>query len=611
MGSRNRRGGGRRLRMETLEPRLALTWAGVPPTSIALPASPVAVTLNSQNDATGAASIATTEIDYYSFTTGASGSYIISATTPSSSVDTVLGVFSSTGQRLSYNDDIAYPNTDSRVTMNLTAGTRYYIGITNYTSSSRGSYTWTIDGPAPTTTPTDDAYENNDTLATANNLGTLTATRTVSSLVMADAADWFRFTTSATGTASNTVSIAFQNAQGNLQLALYNSAGTLLATSAGTGNSETVSLNGLAAGTYYVDVYGNAGAANPNYTLSVVPPATTPPATGGFQITLNMTGLTASQQSIFQQAAARWSQVITGDLPNATYGGQAVDDLLINASATPIDGVNGILGQAGPDAFRSGSRLPYHGIMEFDSADLASMQQSGLLLSVVMHEMGHILGIGTIWSDLGLLSGAGGGNPIFVGAQATAAYNQVFGTSASGVPVENTGGAGTRDSHWRDSILVNELMTGWAGPGTNLPLSRITVGSLADIGYTVNYAAADVFTPSASSLAAARQAAGSSAAAVRLVGLSATTDWATSSVSTAGIWQNSPAAHSPRLPSLPVSHIQPIDANLADAALADTWDSSDDGTTELFCRPEAHDSAAADHAWAELASDWNLWPALA
>ncbi len=197
------------------------------------------------------------------------------------------------------------------------------------------------------------------------------------------------------------------------------------------------------------------------------------------------------------------------------------------------------------------------------------------------------------------------------GAQATAAYNQVFGTSASGVPVENTGGAGTRDSHWRDSILVNELMTGWAGPGTNLPLSRITVGSLADLGYTVNYAAADAYTPSSSSLAAARQAAGSSSAAVRLVGLSATTDWATSSVSTAGIWQNSPAEHPRQLRPLPVSHIQPIDAELADAALADTSDLSDDTTTDNFCHPEAQDSAGADRAWAELASDWNLWPALA
>ncbi len=611
---RRRASPARRLYMEPLEQRLALTWAGVPPTAISVPTSPVAIALV-QNDATGSATIATTEVDYYSFTAGTTGSYTISATTPSSSLDTVLGVFSSTGQRLTYNDDISYPsNTDSRVTLSLTAGTRYYIGITNYASSSRGAYTWTIDGPSTTATPTDDAYENNDTQATAYNLGTLTAARTVSSLIMADAADWFSFTTSATGTASNNVSISFLNSQGNLQLALYNSAGTLISTSAGTGNSETVSLNGLGAGTYYVDVYGASGATNPSYSLTVSPPTTTAPPTntGGFQITLSMSGLTASQQAIFQQAANRWSQVITGDLPNATYRGQTVDDLLINASSISIDGVNGILGQAGPDAFRSGSFLPYHGIMQFDSADMASMESSGLLYSVVLHEMGHVLGIGTIWQDLGLLSGAGTSNPLFVGANATSQYNQIFGTSARGVPVENTGGSGTADSHWRESILTSELMTGWAGPGTNLPLSRITIGSLADIGYTVNYAAADSFTPSSSALSAARTAASVSSAAVRLRGLTAASDATSINVSTAGV-NSALAVEQPHYYRAAFSgESRPANLQFADTAIAGATSSpSTDSTADDDCFVETQDAASTtDQAWAELASDWNAWPAL-
>ena len=611
-GWRNRTHGARRLCMEMLEQRLALTWAGVPPTSIALPASTMAVALV-QNDAAGTASIATTEVDYYSFTATTTGSYVISATTPSSNLDTVLGIFSSAGTRLAYNDDIGYPtNTDSRVTVSLTAGTRYYVGITNYASSSRGSYSWSIDGPAGTTTTTDDAYENNDTLATAYNLGTLTATRTVSSLVMADASDWYRITTSATGTASNTVSISFTNSQGNLQLALYNSAGTLLATSAGTGNTETISLSGRAAGTYYVDVYGANGATNPNYSLTVVAPtATTTPTASGFQITLSMSGLTASQQAIFQQAAVRWSQVITGDLPNATYRGQTVDDLLINASATSIDGVNGILGQAGPDAFRSGSDLPYHGIMQFDSADLASMESSGLLFSVVLHEMGHVLGIGTIWEDLGLLSGAGGSNPIFVGANATAQYNQIYGTSARGVPVENTGGSGTADAHWRESILTNELMTGWVNGTSTLPLSRITIGSLADIGYTVNYAAADSFMPSSSSLTAARQAASSSLTSSRLFGLVASQDGITiSGVNSAFAATSSPAATRSQLAAALSASSTRIDANIADLALADSaTDASDSSLASQHRQTIGQATTPADHAWGEFAADWNAWPA--
>src|SRR4029078_10797344 len=226
------------------------------------------------------------------------------------------------------------------------------------------------------------------------------------------------------------------------------------------------------------------------------------------------------------------------DLPNATYHGVTVDDVLINASAPTIDGPGGILGQAGPDAFRSGSLLPIHGIMEFDAADMTQMERDGSLYSVVLHEMGHILGIGTLWEDLGLLSGAGTSNPIFRGANATAQYNQIYGTNASGVPVEATGGAGTRDSHWRDTVFTNELMTGWAGPGTNLPLSRITVGSLADIGYTVNYAAADAFTPTAAGLSAGRSASSSSLAATRSFGILAAENGVSSSTTTTGFHSN-------------------------------------------------------------------------
>ena len=78
-----------------------------------------------------------------------------------------------------------------------------------------------------------------------------------------------------------------------------------------------------------------------------------------------------------------------------------MDDLLIDASVVAIDGAGGILGQAGPDWVRSASLLPFHGEMEFDSADVSSMYNGGTLYSVILHEIGHILGLGTLWSSLG------------------------------------------------------------------------------------------------------------------------------------------------------------------------------------------------------------------
>ena len=44
-------------------------------------------------------------------------------------------------------------------------------------------------------------------------------------------------------------------------------------------------------------------------------------------------------------------------------------------------------------------------------------------------------------------------------------------------------------------------MTGWAGPGTALPLSRITVASLADIGYQVDMSKANAYSRPGSSSA--------------------------------------------------------------------------------------------------------------
>mgnify|MGYP003115636040 CR=1 FL=1 len=205
-------------------------------------------------------------------------------------------------------------------------------------------------------------------------------------------------------------------------------------------------------------------------------------------------GLSASQQVIFQSAANRWAEIIVGDVPDVG----AIDDIQISAEAVAIDGVNGILGQAGPTGLRMGSNIPFQGIMQFDTADLAALEASGQLEDVILHEMGHVLGIGTIWQTQGLLLNPSNGDGVtdtrFTGALATAQYNTIFGTADTGVPVENSGGPGTADGHWRESILDNELMTGFLNsPGPN-PLSRITAGSLQDLGYVVNLNASDAYS---------------------------------------------------------------------------------------------------------------------
>src|SRR5678816_4549388 len=154
-------------------------------------------------------------------------------------------------------------------------------------------------------------------------------------------------------------------------------------------------------------------------------------------------GLTPTQKNAFKAAANRWSKVIIGDVPSVMVGGEVIDDLLIEAQGVSIDGPGRILGQAGPTNLRPASAganafLPAKGIMSFDTADLAQMQADGTLLDVITHEMGHVIGIGTIWSHKGLLAGANTSNPRFIGTNAKREYGILKGTGPVAVPVENT-----------------------------------------------------------------------------------------------------------------------------------------------------------------------------
>jgi hypothetical protein len=210
-------------------------------------------------------------------------------------------------------------------------------------------------------------------------------------------------------------------------------------------------------------------------------------------------GLTTKQKAAFQLAAKRWTSVIVGDLPDVIVGGETINNLRITAQGADINGPGNILGQAGPDTLRPANAgkaafLPATGAMEFDTADLADMEADGTLNDVITHEMGHVIGVGTaVWRRKGLLRGAGTTNPTFVGRNAMREFAKLTGARRpTPVPVENRGGAGTRDSHWRESVFNAEMMTGIVD--TKNPMSRMTVASLQDLGYEVDLSKAEPYT---------------------------------------------------------------------------------------------------------------------
>ncbi|VXD15184.1 Peptidase C11 clostripain [Planktothrix serta PCC 8927] len=117
-----------------------------------------------------------------------------------------------------------------------------------------------------------DLYEPNDSLSGATNLQPTSGALQIPNLsIDSYNEDWFKFQT--TGNGSTTVGIDFDSALGDLDLRVLDIYGSILGSSTGVSNNETVNLSYLTAGTYYARVYGWNGASNPNYTLNLSTPA--------------------------------------------------------------------------------------------------------------------------------------------------------------------------------------------------------------------------------------------------------------------------------------------------------------------------------------------------
>ena len=227
--------------------------------------------------------------------------------------------------------------------------------------------------------------------------------------------------------------------------------------------------------------------------------------------------MTSEQRALFTAAAARIRGFVVGALPidDATGADPAacgvngvpvlnetVPGVLIYASIQDIDGKGGTLARAGPCYFRSSTDLrTVIGVMEFDAADIGSLEARGSLREVITHEMLHVVGVGSVWNQKGLLQNYNTSTVGYTGVGGVRGCGETGGTTtcASTVPVENTGGSGTANSHWRESVFANELMTGYINDGS-LPLSVMTVRSIEDLGYTANPFGADPYVIAIGSL---------------------------------------------------------------------------------------------------------------
>ena len=106
-----------------------------------------------------------------------------------------------------------------------------------------------------------DSYESNETIRQATELRTVNSQLDIEQLTIhtEDDLDYFKFAIAQQGGEGHHARIDFRHELSDLDLALYDSAGDLISESTSIDDYESVSLDNLDAGDYYLHVYGYEG----------------------------------------------------------------------------------------------------------------------------------------------------------------------------------------------------------------------------------------------------------------------------------------------------------------------------------------------------------------
>lgn len=223
----------------------------------------------------------------------------------------------------------------------------------------------------------------------------------------------------------------------------------------------------------------------------------------------------ANELNILNAALVRvermWETVITGYQPNISIGAVPIS---INPTTSGLAAANyaSTTNQGGFRLATSGFvNINVNEIENFSNWQGVNANGKNYIDELLAHEVGHVLGVGTLWVANAVYST---NSFQYTGVHGLAAYQGEFNQAAAYVPVENAGNAGTPNAHWDQlmrsspqegnpddpyslSPLVGvtdqygrdrglELMTGAIDPDYGEPfLSRFTVQSMRDLGYAV------------------------------------------------------------------------------------------------------------------------------
>ncbi len=203
------------------------------------------------------------------------------------------------------------------------------------------------------------------------------------------------------------------------------------------------------------------------------------------------------------EAAAVWENAIS----QSSFDGEHILAIeIVGTDSGTGEGYFAATASLDPESIEldnNGNFLPTKGRATVNTNDLLIpifSDNTEYFQEIMTHEFAHVMGFGSLWEINDLIDPLTG--VYYADTNAGAVYNSSNNTANLDIPLTTDEGEGSNLVHWQEETFGNELMTHKFEPiGVSNPLSEITLASLEDIGWNVNYDVAEPYPDLSTELA--------------------------------------------------------------------------------------------------------------